>query len=129
MKTTNHRYSKQRNTILQIVKNTDIHPNADWIYKETRKIIPNISLGTVYRDLNQLVENGYISMIKDKTLVRYDGNVNDHDHFRCTSCNTWYDIDILDKTIIEKITSSNNFKINAINLELEGICKKCLQNS
>lgn len=123
------RFSEQRNTILGIVKQAKIHPSADWIYKETRKKMPNISLGTVYRNLNQLVEKGQISMIKDKTLIRYDGNILGHDHFCCTNCNTWYDVDILDKQTIDAFSQSNNFKIDTISLELVGTCATCLTNS
>ena len=126
MMKTKQRYSEQRNTVYSIVKETMTHPNAEWIYAETRKIIPNISLGTVYRNLNQLVENGQISMIKDKTLIRYDGNTSDHDHFRCTECGVWYDVDILDTATIDSFTKSTNFKISTINLELEGTCEFCL---
>ena len=50
------RGSKQREAILRILQNTDIHPTADWIYEQVRKVIPNISLGTVYRNFNALIE-------------------------------------------------------------------------
>jgi len=48
------RNTQQRKIIYEILKNTDIHPTADWIYSEVRKLIPNISLGTVYRNLKVL---------------------------------------------------------------------------
>ena len=52
-------YSKQREQILETVKSMDVHPSADDIYSHVRKELPQISLGTVYRNLNQLVEIGY----------------------------------------------------------------------
>jgi len=121
------RYSKQRETILQIVRSTLVHPNADWIYKETRKHIPNISLGTVYRNLSQLVESGRILKLKDDAMVRYDGNTGQHDHFKCTKCDKWYDVDLLDPSIFESFKEQHHFRIESFNLELEGTCKNCLE--
>jgi len=127
MKQVRQRYSKQRDTILQVVRSTKVHPTADWIYKETRKIIPNVSLGTVYRNLNQLVENGHILKLKDDTMVRYDGNIHQHDHFRCAVCGKWFDIELIDQTIFNEFAEKNNFRITSFNLELEGTCKNCLE--
>ncbi|NQV42614.1 MAG: transcriptional repressor [Candidatus Marinimicrobia bacterium] len=120
------RYSHQRETILNVVKSTLVHPTADWVYKETRKVIPNISLGTVYRNLNQLVESGRVLKLKDEAMVRYDGNIVRHDHFRCSACGKWYDIELLDQSIFKAFAEEHNFRIESINLELEGTCKNCL---
>ena len=53
------RFSYQRQKIREIVHNTNSHPTADWVYLEVKKSIPNISLGTVYRNLKQLEESGH----------------------------------------------------------------------
>jgi Fe2+ or Zn2+ uptake regulation protein len=64
------RYSRQREHILKIVQNTDSHPTADWVYEQARAVIPNISLGTVYRNLNLLVEEGLIqALARSKPLA------------------------------------------------------------
>lgn len=128
MKAAKQRYSRQRDTILQIIQSTKVHPTADWIYKETQKHIPNISLGTVYRNLNHLVENGHILKLKDDTMVRYDGNIKQHDHFRCTSCGKWFDIELIDQSIFNSFARENDFRIESFNLELEGTCKHCLES-
>ena len=47
------RYSHQREVIREIIFSTNSHPSADWVYAKARKAIPNISLGTVYRNLKQ----------------------------------------------------------------------------
>ncbi|MEA3288001.1 MAG: transcriptional repressor [Candidatus Marinimicrobia bacterium] len=127
MEPTKYRYSKQRETILQVIRSTVVHPNVEWIYQETQKVIPNISLGTVYRNLTQLVENGQILKLKDEAMVRYDGNTLHHDHFRCTKCGKWYDIEILDRKTIESFNQKYKFEIKSVNLELEGVCENCLK--
>lgn len=122
------RYSKHRETIMQIVANSPIHPNADWIYKETRKTIPNISLGTIYRNLNQLVKCGQIIKLKDDTMIRYDGNTDKHGHFKCRLCGTWHDIDIVDPLLLKKFFGDHNFIVESVSLELEGTCQSCLKS-
>jgi len=128
MEPVKQRYSKQRETILQVVRSTLVHPNADWIYQETRKQIPNISLGTVYRNLNQLVECGQILKLKDDAIVRYDGNVAQHDHFRCSVCGKWYDVSMIDQSIMKSFAEKLDFQIDSFNLEIKGTCKHCLDS-
>jgi Fur family peroxide stress response transcriptional regulator len=128
METIKHRYSKQRETILNVLQNTVIHPTADWIYKETRKVIPNISLGTVYRNLHQLVESGQVLKLKDDAQDRFDGKTDRHDHFRCKSCGTWYDVDLVESGIIQHFNQAHGFSVESFHLELEGTCEKCLSN-
>ena len=88
------RYSKQRLTVLETLQGTDSHPTADWIYHKVRVAMPNISLGTVYRNLDQMADNGTIRRIYDHGHIRYDGNIERHDHLRCLGCGQIFDIDI-----------------------------------
>ncbi|NOZ74169.1 MAG: transcriptional repressor [FCB group bacterium] len=119
------RKSRQRNEILRIVQHTTSHPTADWVYDQARTVFPNISLGTVYRNLNQLVEAGMVTSIKDKTVVRYDGNTDPHDHFKCDQCLRIYDLTIMDDAFLETINKSQPFHITRFRLELHGICPTC----
>ncbi len=86
--------SKQRDTILEIIKNTKSHPSADVVYNAARKIIPNISLGTVYRNLSKLVEEKLIIKLDiSAEAEHFDGNTNPHYHIVCAECGSIYDID------------------------------------
>jgi Fe2+ or Zn2+ uptake regulation protein len=93
-KTISRRRSRQRDIILRIVRETDSHPTAEWVYERARRKIPNLSLGTVYRNLNLLVEENAIQrvMIGDG-LVRYDSRLGDHAHFICTETGEVTDMD------------------------------------
>ncbi len=69
------RMTKQRKIILDVLKNTTSHPTADWIYDQVREVLPNISLGTVYRNLKVLKEMGEIMELDfGSTYSRFDGN-------------------------------------------------------
>ena len=87
------RKTKQKSLILGIINNSYTHPTASEIYLMSREVIPNISLGTVYRALNSLTENGMIKRIKmGNNIDRYD-RVNDfHPHFLCLKCHKVYDL-------------------------------------
>ena len=92
-KVAGQRYSRQREEILRVVQQTDSHPTADWVYEQVRKILPHVSLGTVYRNLNLLADEGLIQrVILDDGFVRFDGNTNDHHHFICTKTGKIYDV-------------------------------------
>ena len=76
------RETKQREAILNVLQSTDSHPTADWVYDEVRKVIPNISKGTVYRNLKILREMGAISELNLSSPVsRYEGRQINHYHF------------------------------------------------
>ena len=82
-------YSRQREAILSVLRSTDTHPTANWIYTKVRETIPNISLGTVYRNLLDLSNSGEIICIDvgDGSL-HYDGDIFPHLHLCCKNCNS-----------------------------------------
>jgi Fur family transcriptional regulator, peroxide stress response regulator len=88
------RRSIQRDTILRVVKNTTSHPGADWVYDEVRKEIPNISLGTVYRNLRSLAQAGEIRELDiPGSASRFDGSTTKHHHLICEKCGSIFDLD------------------------------------
>ena len=87
------RYSKQRELITEIIKGRKDHPTADMIYASARELEPNISLGTVYRNLKLLADEGVIITLEteDKRL-HYDGDISRHSHFICSECGKIVDL-------------------------------------
>ncbi len=125
----NRRETKQREVILNILRHTDSHPTADWIYDEARKVIPNISKGTVYRNLKILGECGKISELNlSGTVTRYEANKKNHYHFRCVKCGRVFDLDEpVNNKLDEKIARRTGFKVSYHQLEFRGLCKDCQQ--
>lgn len=117
------RNTKQKEVILNIVNHNYNHLTALEIYEEARKIIPDISLGTVYRNLNLLVELKKIRLIKMKDNTnRFDRIDDRHSHFICLKCGKIIDIyeNYLDN---QKIIDENIVMDYEINFK--GICKSC----
>lgn len=122
-----NRNTRQKKIIISVLRNTKSHPNAEWIYDEVRKEIPNISLGTVYRNLRQLKETGDIlEMNCSEKITRFDGDTREHYHFVCDLCGRVFDIpEVPDKAIEERVAKQTGFKITRHQLELHGLCVEC----
>ncbi len=118
------RKSKQRDAILNELRSRYDHPTAMELYLAVREKIPNLSLGTLYRNLAQLEECGEIIKIPDGTQDRFDGNTMPHTHFKCKSCGNVYDVHS-QKTYSFDYDDDSIGKIDGYTLMLFGICKQC----
>lgn len=121
------KYSRQRELILNTVMERPMHPSADDIYSRLKNENPNISLGTVYRNLNQLAEHGYIMRI----LIaggcdRFDGRTDEHYHMICESCGQVTDVELnLLNNLDEQIEKETGFVVKKRDLILRGVCSQC----
>ncbi|NLM69292.1 MAG: transcriptional repressor [Firmicutes bacterium] len=125
------RKTKQREVILSVLRSTKCHPTADWIYQEVRKELPNVSLGTIYRNLKALTEMGEILELSyGSTYSRFDGNPDNHYHFVCEECGKVYDVDIpVNNEIDTQLEDKYGVKVNLHRLEFYGTCRECLDLS
>ena len=83
------RYSKKREAILAVIRGTSTHPSAEWIYHQLRPTHPDLSLGTVYRNLTFFQENGQVQSVGVvRGQERFDAIVTPHSHFMCNCCGT-----------------------------------------
>lgn len=88
------RLSRQRETILAELCKVKTHPTADEVYEMVRKIMPRISLGTVYRNLDFLSSRGVVLRLGGAgTQKRFDGNPLPHPHLRCSVCGRVEDVE------------------------------------
>ena len=118
------RKSKQRDAIITELKSRYDHPTAMDLYLSVREQIPNLSLGTLYRNLSQLEECGEIIKIPDGAQDRFDGNPAPHAHFKCNDCGKVYDINICDDCL-KNNNDRNISQIYGYSLILFGKCKSC----
>jgi Fur family peroxide stress response transcriptional regulator len=106
---------------------TKEHPSAEMIYDELKKIEPNLSLGTVYRNLKLLEDLGMVKKVTNiNNVERYDAITSDHIHFVCDKCGAVMDLPMFDnEAIIEKFNHDVNGSIEWVNIILGGTCKNC----
>ena len=127
------RYSKQRNLVLNILRENPVHPTAEWIFEKAREEMPGIGVATVYRNLNALVEAGEIKRIPGVNGVdRFDGNHMPHYHMKCNNCGTLYDLEPESEgalqrmeTVIRETFSMEAVEIKLNTMLLKGTCKQC----
>lgn len=129
MATTKH--SRQRDAIKNFLISRKDHPTAEVVYSNVIKEFPNISLGTVYRNLSFLVDNGQAVKVPcNDGSVHFDGNTMPHYHFQCTECNALIDLDCNCETAEKAFLAAagENFKGSiAGNVSFfYGICECCL---
>jgi Fur family transcriptional regulator, peroxide stress response regulator len=126
-----YRKSHQRDRILQLLIGTNSHPTADWVYRKLKKEIPGLSLGTVYRNLNVLLEQGLIQKLPfDNTFDRFEGNVAPHYHLICEKCGAVEDFEMpVSININKQVEQRCSFKINRHRTDFFGICVKCQHQS
>lgn len=124
---TSLRMTKQRQVILEELRAVTSHPTADEMYDMVRRRLPNVSLGTVYRNLEILSETGVVQKIDiGGTKKRFDGNVEGHHHLRCVECGRVDDAHLDTGVDLEALAgAATEYKILRHRLEFIGICPAC----
>ena len=117
----------QKSLISSAVLSMDNHPTADEIYAEVLKRCPNISKGTVYRNLNQLAESGEILRVQVANAPdRYDHTLGDHSHFYCRSCGKVYDYQ-LQTPVLPQPDLNPELQVLTCDVIFSGYCSSCQQ--
>lgn len=136
MATIQKRNTIQRKLVSDAVHELKNHPTAEDIYQKVIKSHPSISRGTVYRNLNYLVEDGFIRKVSIfDGADRFDYTLNEHRHIKCSVCEQIFDIMPEDKEVIEKIVSlesnlaeTSSFDISGYEILFVGVCPTCKRN-
>lgn len=116
------RVTCQKKVILDYLRLVKTHPSAEAIYNATRKKLPQISLGTIYRNLKNLKEKGEILEIPSE-MAHYDGDLSPHSHFICEECRKIFDIS--EKYYVFQTKKIKVGKINNYQVYFYGKCKSC----
>lgn len=120
------KYSRQRESIKNYLYSREDHPTADMIYTSIRMEFPNISLGTVYRNLSLLVEQGEIQKITTDGADRFDAKVTPHSHFICRECGCVLDIMVPLEDPARRVDQLWEYgDVEECRMEFRGICRDC----
>ncbi len=122
-----YKRSKQRERLLELLGQTEIHPTADWLYQQLKKEFPNLSLGTVYRNLSILVEQNLIQKLPfGSTHDRYEVIKSPHYHLVCEECGCVMDFTMPQyNQINEQAQKMSGFNISRHRIDFFGTCEKC----
>lgn len=121
------KYSRKRDAILDCIRRTKCHPTAEWVYQQLKAEYPDLSLGTVYRNISLFKEEGRIRSIGVVNgLEHYDGILEPHAHFICTCCGAVRDVEAkLPPSVLEEAESQSGGVVNGYQLQFFGVCAGC----
>jgi len=113
--------------MLDLLRSTDAHPTAEWIYERLKPDFPDLSLATVYRNLALFAADGEIVALSSGAgPVRYDGDLTPHAHFLCSRCGRVLDLrgDASD-SMCEQAERALGVRVDRCELIFHGVCGEC----
>jgi Fur family peroxide stress response transcriptional regulator len=121
------KYSKQRELIERAVIDGGSHPSAGEVYDALHPRYPSLSLGTVYRNLTLLSNNGVIRKLHmPDGSDRFDGSVRDHAHAICTRCGKVKDVEAaFGPGLAETVLTETGFVMTGSQILITGLCESC----
>lgn len=117
--------------ILNALQETDVHPTADWVYARLKPRYPNLSLGTVYRNLKKFCENGRaVSVGVINGQEHFDGRVDPHAHFVCKQCGAVLDVpeEFFQEEDFVRLSAKYRFQVENARVLFEGLCPQCQES-
>lgn len=122
------KHFRKRDAILTCLRQTTAHPSADWVYAKLKPEIPDLSLGTVYRNLSRFKEQGEIvSLGAVKGIERFDGNTAPHVHFICSECGCVIDLEgiAVPQELQNTVSQHSGVSVTGCQLTFTGLCANC----
>ena len=126
------KHFRKRDAILTCLRQTKTHPSADWVYNQLKPEIPDLSLGTVYRNLSLFKEQGLINSLGTvKGVERFDGDTRSHVHFICTECGAVQDIEGMPQLPSLRSSAEHDLgsQIQGCQITFTGLCRNCIETN
>src|SRR6188508_3373359 len=122
--------TKQRRSVLQVIRESDEHLTANEVFERARHLLPGISFATVYNSLRYLKNEGLIGEIRFGTDANlYDRKLTQHDHAICNSCGKLVDIEMEHpQELVVQAARIANFKPGSLEFTLRGLCPDCVKD-
>jgi len=123
---------RKRSAILAYLQQTDAHPSAEMIFTDLKHEIPDLSMGTVYRNLTLFKEQGLATSVATvRGVERFDANTDPHVHFICSGCDAVIDLHRLQtpEALCRDAEGSIGCRVEQCQLSFTGLCSECLRNS
>jgi Fur family peroxide stress response transcriptional regulator len=127
------RLTDPRRVVLEVVRGTEAHPTAEAVHGMVRRRLPRVSLGTVYRNLRLLVDEGLVQELPGPH-ARFDGNTSEHHHFTCLRCGRIVDVEgpltePHSRALCTRVAARSGFSVTHHRIEFYGHCAACRRKS
>lgn len=121
------RFSHQRERIYQAVLGRRDHPTAEMVYQQLKPEMPRLSLGTVYRNLQQMAREGRLAEL-DGPVARFDAVTRPHTHFHCRSCGALLDLESVPyDEALDRTAAARGYQVAGHSLIFTGACPHCAE--
>ena len=123
------KHFRKRDAILQELRCTKAHPSAEMLFQILKPVIPDLSMGTVYRNLNLFKQQGLaISVATVDGVERFDGNTAPHVHFICDGCGAVIDLETMEipESLSEIAARCSGGTVTGCSLSFNGKCQNCI---
>jgi Fur family ferric uptake transcriptional regulator/Fur family peroxide stress response transcriptional regulator len=120
--------TKQRQAVLQVIRESELHLTANEVFEDARRILPSISFATVYNSLHYLKNANLIGEVTfGNDASRYDRNLMRHDHAMCNKCGKLVDLELqIPDGMLKEAAKRSRFKPESIEFTLRGLCPACI---
>ncbi len=126
----NHKWKRtvQRRTVFTCLCGNKTHPSVETVWRETRKVLPDVSLDSIYRILDDFAAAGLVQKLVGAGIARYDADTAPHGHFICESCGELFDFALAGG---EEILGDPGDigEVKSFEVTVRGRCHKCLNNA
>ena len=124
-----YKRSRQREKLLELLRSTGRHPTADWLYNTLKPDFPKLSVGTVYRNLTILIEQGLANRVDfGGAFDRFEANTTAHYHFICECCGSISDLEQpIDTELNERVARETPFIVRSHRIVFYGVCDYCIK--
>lgn len=127
----NTKHFRKRDAILDYLRKSKAHPSAETIYTQLKSQIPDLAMGTVYRNLTLFKQQGLVSSVATvKGVERFDANTDPHVHFICADCDAVIDLDKMQvpETLSHTAAQCCGGQVEGCQLSFTGLCRDCMNN-
>jgi Fur family transcriptional regulator, peroxide stress response regulator len=124
------RATRQLEATRNALCSTSEHPTAERVFRLVRSEFPRVSRGTVYRNLQKLVDAGEALQLQlGRRSARFDGRVDDHDHFVCVECGAVLDVDVAQHRVHRPWAAALGYEIERVAVTYHGRCAACAHSA
>jgi len=125
------KHFRKRDAILARLRQSTAHPSAEDLYASLKPDIPDLSIGTVYRNLNLFKEQGLATSVATvRGVERFDGNTQPHVHFICSQCDAVTDLHqiCVPQELKTAAEDSSGCRVEECRLCFTGVCSQCINS-
>jgi Fe2+ or Zn2+ uptake regulation protein len=115
----------QRRAVFTYLCGNREHPTVETVWRGVRALLPDVSLDSVYRILDDFSTGGLVKKLEGAKVIRYDADTSAHEHFICCECGRMFDFACLDAELVAGMCAGFG-RVDSVELSVHGMCDKCL---